>query len=49
MDSIRHLIVGAGVTGLATAAFLRDQSYLVLESDREIGGYCKTIAGCVRL
>ncbi len=43
MESIRHLIVGAGVTGLATAAFLRDKSYLVLEADREIGGYCKTI------
>src|SRR4051794_5486110 len=43
MESIRHLIVGAGVTGLATAAFLRDPSYLVLEGDREIGGYCKTV------
>jgi protoporphyrinogen oxidase len=43
MDNIRHLIVGAGVTGLATAAFLRDKSYVVLEGDREIGGYCKTI------
>ncbi len=43
MDSVRHLIIGAGVTGLATAAFLRDGDYLVLEADREIGGYCKTI------
>jgi protoporphyrinogen oxidase len=43
MDHFRHLIVGAGITGLATAAFLRDKSYLVLEGDREIGGYCKTI------
>jgi protoporphyrinogen oxidase len=43
MDAIRHLIVGAGVTGLATAAFLRSQDYLVLEADREIGGYCKTV------
>jgi protoporphyrinogen oxidase len=43
MDSVRHLIVGAGITGLATAAFLRDDDYLVLEADREIGGYCKTI------
>ena len=43
MDSVRHLIVGAGVSGLATAAALTDPDYLVLEADREIGGYCKTI------
>jgi protoporphyrinogen oxidase len=43
MESVRYLIVGAGITGLATAAFLRDEDYLVLEADREIGGYCKTI------
>jgi protoporphyrinogen oxidase len=44
MDHVRHLIVGAGVSGLATAAFLgKDEDYLVLEADREIGGYCKTV------
>jgi protoporphyrinogen oxidase len=46
MDSFRTLIVGAGVTGLATAAALsdrRDDDYLVLEADREIGGWCKTV------
>jgi protoporphyrinogen oxidase len=43
MDSVRHLIIGAGVSGLATAAFLRDRDLLVLEADREIGGYCKTV------
>ncbi len=43
MDSVRTLIVGAGVSGLATAAFLRDDDYLVLERDSEIGGYCKTV------
>src|SRR5580698_2526230 len=46
MDSFRTLIVGAGVTGLATAAALserRNDDYLVLEADREIGGYCKTV------
>jgi protoporphyrinogen oxidase len=46
MDSVRTLIVGAGVTGLATAAALSshgDDDYLVLESDREIGGWCKTV------
>lgn len=46
MDSVRTLIVGAGVTGLATAAALSeraDHDYLVLEADREIGGWCKTV------
>jgi protoporphyrinogen oxidase len=43
MDSVRHLIIGAGISGLATAAFLEDEDYLVLEADEEIGGYCKTI------
>ena len=46
MERVRTVIVGAGVTGLATAAALSargDHDYLVLEGDREIGGYCKTI------
>jgi protoporphyrinogen oxidase len=43
MDSVRTLIVGAGISGLSTAAALEDGDYLVLEADREIGGYCKTI------
>ena len=44
MESVRHLIVGAGISGLATAAFLgADEDYLVLEADSEIGGYCKTV------
>jgi protoporphyrinogen oxidase len=43
MESVRHLIVGAGVTGLAAAAFLKDPDALVLEADAAIGGYCKTI------
>jgi protoporphyrinogen oxidase len=43
VDSVRTLIIGAGVTGLATAGALDDDDYLVLEGDSEIGGYCKTI------
>ncbi|MFI5299898.1 MAG: protoporphyrinogen/coproporphyrinogen oxidase [Polyangiales bacterium] len=43
MEHVRHLIVGAGISGLATAAFLRDRDRLVIEADREIGGYCKTV------
>ena len=36
-------MVGAGVSGLATAAFCPDRDLLILEADQEIGGYCKTI------
>lgn len=46
MDSVRTLIVGAGVTGLATAAALSergDDDYAIVEADREIGGWCKTV------
>jgi len=38
------LVVGAGMSGLATAAALGDRaSTLVVEADAEIGGYCKTV------
>jgi protoporphyrinogen oxidase len=41
---VSHLIVGAGITGLAAAAFLgRDRDYLIVEGDQAIGGYCKTV------
>ncbi len=46
MDSTKTLIVGAGISGLATAAALEEagaKDYLVLEADSQIGGYCKTI------
>jgi protoporphyrinogen oxidase len=46
LESVRTLIIGAGMTGLATAAALGergDDDYLVLEADREIGGWCKTV------
>jgi protoporphyrinogen oxidase len=46
MESVRTLIVGAGITGLATAAALsarRDDDYLVLESTDAVGGWCKTV------
>jgi protoporphyrinogen oxidase len=43
MESVRTLIVGAGVSGLATAAFSKDRDFLVLEADTQVGGYCKTV------
>jgi len=37
------LIIGGGITGLSTAAFLgQDSDYLVLEGSHLVGGYCKT-------
>ncbi len=46
MNTVRTLIIGAGISGLATAAALGergDLDYVVVEADPEIGGYCKTI------
>jgi len=46
VTTVRTLIVGAGVSGLATAAALSERGerdYLVVERDSEIGGYCKTV------
>src|SRR6476661_7640353 len=44
MEAAKYLIVGAGISGLATAAALGDrQDYLLLEAEGEIGGYCKTV------
>lgn len=46
MEKVRTLVVGAGITGLATAAALGergDDDYLVIEADTEIGGDCKTV------
>ncbi|MHB8872447.1 MAG: protoporphyrinogen/coproporphyrinogen oxidase [Myxococcaceae bacterium] len=42
-EKVRTLVVGAGISGLAAAASLRDGDYLVLDADPEIGGYCKTV------
>ena len=43
MERTRYLIVGAGVSGLAFADWLRDDDYLIVESEDQIGGYCRTI------
>jgi protoporphyrinogen oxidase len=43
MESVRTLVIGAGISGLSTAAFVRDRDVLVLEAENEIGGYCKTV------
>ena len=52
VDSVEYLVVGAGVSGLSFANWLRHEAsvadrsspeVLVLESDDAPGGYCKTI------
>lgn len=43
MERTHYLIVGAGVTGLAFVDWLRDNDYLIVEAEEEIGGYCRTI------
>lgn len=44
MTNVDTLIVGAGISGLATAASIgRGGDLLVLERDAEPGGYCKTV------
>jgi protoporphyrinogen oxidase len=43
MERVEHLIVGAGVSGLAFANFVDGDDYLIVEADTEIGGYCKTV------
>lgn len=42
MRKVKYLIIGAGVTGLTSANYLKDD-YLILEKESTIGGYCKTI------
>ncbi len=43
MDHHKLLVVGAGISGLATIAFGKETDYVVLERDHAIGGYCKTV------
>lgn len=37
-----YLIIGAGISGLAFAAKLEDEAFLIVEQEDKIGGYCKT-------
>lgn len=37
------LIIGAGITGLSYAFFSKNDDYIIIEQDSDVGGYCKTI------
>lgn len=39
---VKNLIIGAGISGLTLAYYLKED-YLILEKDDEVGGYCRTI------
>jgi len=43
MERVKHLVCGAGVTGLSFAGHIESDDYLVLEANDEIGGYCRTV------
>lgn len=40
--SVKYLIIGAGISGLTFASYVKDD-YLILEKEAEVGGYCRTI------
>ena len=41
MRNVKYLIIGAGVSGLTFANYIKSD-YLIVEKENEIGGYCKT-------
>ena len=52
METVDHLVIGAGISGLSFASAIRQEAQrrgkaeptiLVVEADREPGGYCKTV------
>lgn len=42
MNNIKYLIIGAGISGLTFANYIK-KDYLILEKEDEVGGYCRTI------
>lgn len=43
LNKVKYLIIGAGVSGLSFANFIKSDSYLIIEKEKEAGGYCRTI------
>ena len=40
---IKNLILGAGISGLSIANFLKNEDYLILEREDQVGGYCRSV------
>lgn len=40
--NVKYLIIGAGISGLTFANYIKDD-YLIVEKENEVGGYCRTI------
>ena len=45
MNNIKYLIIGAGISGLTFANYIKD-NYVIIEKESEVGGYCRTIRNC---
>lgn len=42
MKTVKNLIIGAGLSGITLARYLK-KDYLIIEKENEVGGYCRTI------
>lgn len=42
MNKVKYLIIGAGISGLSFAYEKRNEDYLILEKENEIGGLCRS-------
>lgn len=42
MKTTKYLIIGAGISGLTVANYLKDKDYILVEKENEIGGFCRT-------
>ena len=42
MEKKKYLIIGAGISGLTVANYLKDEDYIIVEKEKEIGGFCRT-------
>lgn len=40
--NVKYLIIGAGISGLTFANYVKDDDYLIVEKDNRVGGYCRT-------